>query len=818
MPIIRLSDTDTQAFENEFFIQQDAKESVQKLINGFIEPKPDSRANQDCKSQSTCIDASRVHHTILVDGKRGMGKTSFILSVLRSLEQDDTWRQKKICNLCIIDPTMIETKEHIFLNIVARIKDDVDKYRRKSNSVSDECYKAWEHALKKLAGGLSVLDGVGSNQLKDDLWDSPELILEKGLDNSKHGWKLEHHFHDFLRVSLNLLEKDVFLLVLDDIDTSLKEGKDILETLRKYLTSKQLIIIMLGDIDLYATIVRQLQWEKMDPRGTLYKYEKEGTEVKEIYRAQIEHLEEQYLVKLLKPENRIKLKTILELKEEIQTLKVDGRTQSMSEFMDDLVNAVFFQSRYSKLYEQALLVQSTRSVVQVMKGWDEKNNSDLNAFVDVLRQVFFTTLKKNLGPFDLLYSTKAHNLLNRLAVYMLKKAISRDSHMKLLPEYRDDDKNITMFFLNAEINAQLKPHQYLSYLIKVGYTLDRFGAVGDIDYPEKFIDHIGLNSDISNAHIARRLLSTFNVESNIHQNRIFFGAFFLSENDRKKISNGKNLALFMSRVFSPKGGRYTFLSLFNLLGVLADISILGEILVDDERNEACKRVLEDCNLIRDFHSYYSSPVGDSEDYGFDADFGISIFDINIDIDKMSDWSNNASKITQFLSAADLANIWIRLAYTFKGIDSESKNKSKTYNERLDLYIAALFNAVYICCEEKKGNTPDIKNPATDPKYFWNKIRTDEGKNEYEYTLFDYLFECPIWCTVFDISLNDLKDIKQKMVIDFRRLNEADKINAIKSIPGWKTLQAFQIRKELLKDYTNVPPNINSLVTAAKNIL
>jgi hypothetical protein len=842
-PIIHLSNTDTQAFKDQYFIQQEAKGKFEELIKGFIEPdkSKDSKYNQDYKSWQTCAETSRVHNTILINGKRGMGKTSFILSVL---DQKAVWLND-VCNLCIIDPTMIETKEHIFLNIIVRIKEQVDKYWNNGNSVSEKCYQSWTDALKKLAGGLSVLDGVGSDQLDTDFWDSPELILEKGLDNTKHGWKLENHFHTFLEESLGLLGKKVFLLVLDDIDTSLKEGKAILEILRKYLTSKKLIIVMLGDIDLYATIVRQLQWEKMDPSGTLHKYEKDGSEVKGFYRSQIEHLEEQYLTKLLKPENRIKLKTILDLKETIDVLRIDGRTQSMSEFMRDLVESVFFHSRYSKLYEQTLLVQSTRSVVQVMKGWDENPNSGLEAFVDVLRQVFFTMLKKHLEPFDLLYTPKDRILLNLLAMYMLKEAISRDTHMKLLPEYRDDDKNITMLFLNAEINAQLKPQHYLSYFIKVGYAIDRFESLGDTKYIDKYIDHVGLDSDISNAHIARRLMATFKGAKGV-----FFGNLFLSKIDRGKIVNEKILAFFMSRVFSPKHGHYNYLSLFNLLGVLADISSL----VDDSADEMTKqqlrkersRVLDDCNLIRDFHVYDSESVTGWEFDSSEEQNDRSGSDITDDesakyLNNLSVWSENVTKINQYLSAADLANIWIRLSYTLNGIDSETKNKYKNYAEMLDLYVAALLNAVYVCCEEKKGKRPDIKNPSTDPDYFYKKIEKYEACNEY--TLFDYLFNCPALKRELIDSLEDLKSIilpiddktdnrknshlknkaiksNKDIIKDFRTYSPLKKIAVIASIEKWRSYSPSMLRKKLrVLGYYNIPSDnsvLMSLVAMAKN--
>lgn len=830
MPIIRLSDTDTQAFEEKYFIQKEAKEQFIELLAPLIPSQnsgTDLKSNQDCKPQSACVEASRVHNTILINGKRGMGKTSFILSVL----SQNSELLEGVCNLCIIDPTMIETKEHIFLNIIAQINKRVDEYRQKNESpVSEKCYQGWKSALIKLAGGLSVLDGVGSEQLKDAFWDSPELILEKGLANSKQGSKLELNFHAFLNESLKLLGKNVFLLVLDDIDTSLSEGKAILETLRKYLTSKQLIIVMLGDIDLYATIVRQLQWEKMDSSGTLYKYEsvcqngKECKEVKEIYRSQIDHLEEQYLTKILKPENRIKLKSILELKEGLKVEKCDvPDEQALSDFWADLVESVFYTSkkpRYSKLYEQTLLVQSTRSVVQVLKGWDDCNRKanqnqtkqtqpDLNAFAEVLQQVFFTTLKRKLEPFDLLDMKKKENWLNRISVYMIKNGINRDSHMKLLPEYSDDDNNLAMLFLNAANNAQLNPRHYLSYLIKVGYALDRFQSIGDAAHPEKFIGHVGLDSNISNAHVARRLLTTFKeIGTNVHQKPVFFGNFFLSAADLKKITDRKNMAPFMSRAVSPKDGRFTFFSLFTLLGVLADLT----------EGESSEVLLKKSDLIRDFYLYDpDSSSGYSSADISDDEPEASPFDVNDELAmRLCEWGKNVSNINQYLSAADLANIWIRLAYTLNGMDGNSKNKQKSYAERLSLNIAALLNAVYICCEEKKGKTVNIKNPDTDTDFFLKKI-SGYSQDDPEYTLFDYLYECPVLQSNFIDSLVDLNGLYIKAVLDFKGLSENKKIEVVRKIDHWDTEDPKVIQEKIMgEDYFNVNlATLKSIINKAK---
>ena len=159
-----------------------------------------------------------------------------------------------ICILDSIDPTLIETKEHIFLNIITSIKDKVERhYALTENYNNNDILRDWKNSLRNLAGGLSTLDGVGSNYLEDTMWDSPELILEKGLSNSKQGKDLEINFHNFIDKSLLLLRKKAFFLVLDDIDTSLEKGISIMEILRKYLTSPKLIIsIFISIVNTYC--------------------------------------------------------------------------------------------------------------------------------------------------------------------------------------------------------------------------------------------------------------------------------------------------------------------------------------------------------------------------------------------------------------------------------------------------------------------------------------------------------------------------------------------------------------------------------------
>lgn len=235
---IDLSETDTKNYKDENFIQKQAKKSFIKVIEQF---KVDYH-NDSC----------HVHNSILINGKRGMGKSSFALHIANYQFQN-----LKIHPISIIDPTLIETREHIFLLIITQIKNSIDEYAGRQQ-ISEVDFKGWMESLKKLAGGLSMIDGIGKNHLEDNYWDSPELVLEKGLNNSRHGFMLEKKFHQFVINSLKVLNKDAILIIFDDIDTSLDKVIIILEVLRKYLTTPKIIAVLLGYIELYSTIVRHM--------------------------------------------------------------------------------------------------------------------------------------------------------------------------------------------------------------------------------------------------------------------------------------------------------------------------------------------------------------------------------------------------------------------------------------------------------------------------------------------------------------------------------------------------------------------------------
>lgn len=778
--VINLDQTDTKAYDSDNLIQAGAQESFDKLIQKFLkdikEKKSESKNQEECK-----ID--RVHNTILINGKRGMGKTSFILSI-----QQNKYILKDIEPLCIIDPTLIETKEHVLLNIITLIKDKVDQFIQceKCDNKSTK-HKDWKESLRKLAGGLSMLDGVGSNHLEDGMWDSPELILEKGLSNAKQGVDLEKNFHKFIDESLKIIEKEAFFLILDDIDTSLDKGIAILETLRKYLTSKKLIIAMLGDIDLYSTLVRQLQWEKMDPKKTLKKYEG-----KEKYLGQIEHLEEQYLTKVLKPENRIDLKNILILK---NTLAINAKDNHFEDVIQKMIEKVYLtkNSGYTKYFENTLLTQSTRSVIQILQTYNPGIglNSDL---IDRFRHTFYTTLKKKLEVYSLVELPEKEKFLSLLVVYILKENFSKENHLKLMPNFAKDDDNIAMLYLNMMANHLLKPQDYLSYFIQTGYVLEVYKTLLNKDYTlEKFIDEIMVNDNAPASSIAENLLYTIDiVPSNIREGDKHFGNLFIKSTDVQKLERSE-ADMLLCEIYYPRQGTVNFFSFFKFLGYIADIS---------------------ANTI-------------------------NINNLDEDVIQWQKKATDVPKLPLFV----LSKIWTRITKTFVTIEMRSENKNKSFQDTFELYIAGFLNAVYVETELYHQRKVDVKNVSTSYAIFYAKLTKSDGNKDYD-PFYKYLLDCPLLNTnnkylasIFNneifirkttitgfndlsptlefesIDLNQLlkdkpvnKQIKEK--IDFKRLRTEDQKNIIKKIAGWETYALITISNKLRsKGYSNIPDQL-----------
>lgn len=297
--------SEASAFEEADLIRRQEMEQGLRIFKGLYM----NALNYDKEFASQSRPES--HNNMSIFAGRGEGKSSFLLTLLKRIreEYDDC--------LCLtpIDPSHIESKQHPFVNILAAIQEKVDE-KINTNDLAETMGQSYDEFLSfqkcytNVLNGLHIVDGIGSDKPYDG-WDDDNYISLQGMMKAKASNNLERNFHEYIDKALQILKKKAMVIAFDDIDTDFKKGFDILEVIRKYLTTPKIIAILTGDQTLYTKLVRKAHWEFFDT-GYLKKEEQIAGKSKEEFSLMIDQLENQYMVKILKPENRVVLQSLRE--------------------------------------------------------------------------------------------------------------------------------------------------------------------------------------------------------------------------------------------------------------------------------------------------------------------------------------------------------------------------------------------------------------------------------------------------------------------------------------------------------------------------
>ncbi|GAA4255522.1 hypothetical protein GBZ26_06075 [Azospirillum formosense] len=475
-------------------IQRDATEHAKALLTRFVQNKMLGKESNEPKDEWV---RDRVHNAILVNGSRGSGKTTFIRNIFNDIHKSKDGALGGLDVLDIIDPTLVEGKENIIITIVAQIvKKCIAHYNnRQVPPKGDDKYSQFKDALKKLAGGFSLLEGVGSERAYDASWDDPQHVMNHGLERALSGSEFEQCFHAFIRYALEFLGKSAFVLAFDDIDTKFEKGWPVLETIRKYLTTPQIILLISGDFGLYSQLLRREQYLNLG--DSLLRHDRphrdhHGDDSLMPWAADplvrmVDRLEEQYLQKVLKPENRITLSTLAEIggvrtggHEIIVKTSDSSRELNITKFIDRLLEIVIFvtDSGDAALYRRAILSQPLRTVIQflaagdkvVAEGDDVKPES-LNEFRASLPNIFASALyHKNLDPIAI-GSGDPDALIAQMIAWS-ETTDSWETAYRLRPEYGDADQNMVAIVFASQFAKIFNeaPGQALVYMIKLGLT------------------------------------------------------------------------------------------------------------------------------------------------------------------------------------------------------------------------------------------------------------------------------------------------------------------------------------------------------------
>ncbi|WP_429012245.1 antiviral RADAR system adenosine triphosphatase RdrA [Aeromonas veronii] len=193
-------------------------------------------------AKSSSLNDLREHNAISIDGERGTGKTAVLVNLKGYLDQEKHKHiLSKVHILDPVDPTLLENGESLFLHIiVAAVLHDKDVKEQQRNKPDKA--RSLNQTLEKLAQSLE------SVETQQDRYGMDKV---RAMFSNK---QLADCVQDFFREVLGLLGKQLLILPIDDVDTSLNRAFENLEIVRRYLATPYVLPIVCGDRKLYNDV------------------------------------------------------------------------------------------------------------------------------------------------------------------------------------------------------------------------------------------------------------------------------------------------------------------------------------------------------------------------------------------------------------------------------------------------------------------------------------------------------------------------------------------------------------------------------------
>lgn len=312
--------------------------------------------------------------THFIDGSRGAGKSTFLQSVRRALNDDSDLRTK-LAFIAVIDPSRIEQSEIILLVMLQRLSQRVEEVLKVMRSTEQEELRIrWRKAFKSVAGGLSLFT-QGYHPLNDL---DPELFLDWGMERTSDSTSLREKLHYLFETACKILGVKLLMFGFDDADTDATHAINLLECIRKYLDTPRLMVLVTGDMELYSLLVNQHFAKtvagKRDAAFELVRDSKPGDRSGQ-YLRMIDHLEEQYLLKLFPVNRRLQLQPLWNIakgNEKCEAEFIDWGTKKIP--VERLMRNIVQRGLRIKsepdvtLYTEFLLKQPLRSALQILSN------------------------------------------------------------------------------------------------------------------------------------------------------------------------------------------------------------------------------------------------------------------------------------------------------------------------------------------------------------------------------------------------------------------------------------------------------------------
>lgn len=560
-----------------------------------------------------------------VDGTRGAGKTTFINSVVKSLNSDKGDVKVSIKCLPTIDPTKLPRHEPILVTVTARLNKMVsDKLKGCWSSNDHKKQKEqWQNHLAQLQRGLHLLT---DKEYKPEYF-SDALKLDAQLDYSIGGQDLSEIFEKLVERACEILGCKAILISFDDIDTQFEAGWDVLESIRKFFNSQKLLVVATGDLRLYSQLIRGKQYENYSK--TLLDQEKESARLAE-RGYMVEHLEQQYLLKLFPVQKRIQLKTMLQLvgeKGKVGKEKIKVKTEFDMQDIDaiDVRQAVgdavreglnLREGSDADMYVNELLKQPVRLLMQVLQDFytkkyhaksvkhDGKQGSherpDELSVPNLLRNALYGSMLSSIYRAGLNYEQHRFgmdSLCKDIFTYV-KQDRDFNTGFYLRPQSESEALRNCSIYLASQVseNCQGSLSKFLQMLLVGCGSVSIFNqfvtelAQADNDREKfeqlvsEYVAYMSVGRNESASHWANRCCAVVANNPNDEKVGVFLGMVQLNRKSRQNMPEGYKkfnidtenglakaaMAASLSTVAS--NNLMDFSSVFNLIGAIADIS------------------------------------------------------------------------------------------------------------------------------------------------------------------------------------------------------------------------------------------------------
>lgn len=509
--------TDSQSRENEVTIDLTRSSNPHALnAEHFLASKPYKLLFQrmaetigkieDFKKSLECnphkVGYTRVHDVITVHGKRGSGKTTFLFSALSLLKNVQSFKNfedkfgvtginaKRICVLDVMDPTLFACREHLLHAILCKISQKVHEASQSHGAIN--CHgddsgcviEKWEKQVSKLAKGLGALgeirEGNERSASSSARWEEAAFSMQAEMDTIQSSMDLERCFYGVVRKALKILEKDAFILALDDIDTRPNIGWHVLEVIRRYLTTPQILVVMSGDLDLLNTIIRR-EHAKGLGINAVTKAANESP-----HKERLDGLTEQYLLKILRSNSRINLGNFISALYPLKVLNaadaqkvwITKKPHSEEKCTLHTLLETFFSyigchtEKEKNFFRHTLMSTSCRTEMQLLDalfdyraGAKDKDNikDSEKDFAFRLCEIYFMQLTNfGISPLEVQEILETPQGLTRFMNVLFKRGYINYG-LELVPDRMDSYENEALLALYVNMVQAMKDNQQMAF-------------------------------------------------------------------------------------------------------------------------------------------------------------------------------------------------------------------------------------------------------------------------------------------------------------------------------------------------------------------